>query len=196
MMYRPAVLLRDILLKELVFVHQMPKYFNKILNEIENVNSVAIHVRRCDYMTQEYYYDRGYVCSLQYYKNAVEFMETYHAGLKYYIFSDDFDWVLNNFDFLENYFLVDTSIMDKSAYYALFLMSKCKHNIIANSCFSWWGAFLNSNPKKTVVCPTDFRSLYTMADEVFPPEWIRVMTVIPPYIPERYIYEEKVTIQP
>jgi hypothetical protein len=190
LMYQPAVSLRDILLKELDFVHQMPKYFDKILNEIENTNSVSIHVRRCDYMTREYYYDRGYVCTVQYYKNAVEFMESGHSELKYYIFADDFNWVLANFDFLENYILVDTSIIDKSAYYALFLMSRCKHNILANSCFSWWGAFLNNSPEKTVVCPTDFRGLYIMADEIYPPEWIRVMTVIPAYIPERYVYEE------
>jgi hypothetical protein len=116
-------------------------------------------------------------------------MKAHYPNLRYYIFSDDVEWVTRNFEFLEDYFIVDTSKLRLSAYYDMMLMRKCRHNIIANSTFSWWGAFLNQNPNKTVVCPTDFRALYIRADEVYPPEWIRVMTVVPPHISAKYLYE-------
>ena len=189
--YTVPYLLRDKLLKEIVFDKPLPESVLKILAEIENTNSVSIHVRRRDYITSKYYRDRGYVCTLQYYKNAIDFMAAHYSGLKYYIFTDDMEWVKNWFEFLGDYFLVDTSELPLSAYYDMLLMSKCKHNIIANSTFSWWGAFFNENSAKTVVCPTDYRGYYIRADEVYPPEWIRVMTVIPPYIPAKYIYGKK-----
>jgi hypothetical protein len=189
--YTAPFLLRDILLTEIVFDKQMPDYVQKILTKIENTNSVSIHVKRKEYIAPGYYYDRGYVCTQQYYKNAVDFMNAHYSDLKYYIFSDDMEWAMNNFGFLADYFIVDTSKLRLSAYYDMMLMSKCRHNIIANSSFSWWGAFLNQNNSKTVVCPTDFRSLYIRADEVYPSEWIRVMTVVPPHISAKYLYVQQ-----
>jgi hypothetical protein len=190
-LYEPAFTIRDILLTELEFSNKLPDYIENLLLDIVNNTSVAVHVRRGDYIIPEYYYRVGYVCTKQYYKNAIDYISTQYQNLKFYIFSNDREWVKRNFQFLNNYVIIDTSREKMSPYYDMFLMSKCKHNIIANSTFSWWGAFLNRNTKKTVIVPTEFEGKYITIDEICPPDWIRVPTVIAPRVSSKYIYEEK-----
>jgi hypothetical protein len=190
-LYEPAFAIRDILLTELEFSRRLPRYIEDLLSDITNNNSVAIHVRRGDYIMPEYYYHVGYVCTPQYYKNAIEYISAHHQNLKFFIFSNDFEWVKFNFAFLANYTIVDTGKEKLSTYYDMLLMSRCKHNIIANSTFSWWGAFLNRNPANIIIAPTEFEGKYITIDEVCPPDWIRVPTVIPPHASSKYIYAEK-----
>lgn len=124
---------------------------SKYINDIENSNSVSLHVRRGDYVDNTMFKGSGLtVTEMPYYKDAIEFMNSKVKNPKYFIFSDDIAWCKENFDFLESKVFVDDT---KSAIYDMVLMSKCKHNVIANSTFSWWGAWLNENKNKIVISP-------------------------------------------
>jgi hypothetical protein len=112
---------------------------------------------------------------MAYYKNAVEYIQKTEKNPVYYIFSDDLEWARDNFTFLDHYHVVDTAQYDNSDYYDLYLMSICRHNIIPNSTFSWWGAYLNRNPGKMVICPDKWHgSDFILTDEICPKEWKRV----------------------
>jgi hypothetical protein len=190
-MYKPAFAIRDILIEELAFTKELPDYVRNLLTTIRNTCAVSIHIRRGDYILPQYYYKVGHVCTLSYYKNAVNYMAAHYTDLKFYVFTNDIDWVKSNFGFINDYVIVDTSGYELSSYYDLFLMSRCKHNIIANSTFSWWSAFLNQNPQKDIITPTDFEDKYIVIDDVCPPEWIRVPSIVPSFTPNSYIYEIK-----
>lgn len=118
-----------------------------VLRKIESSNSVSIHVRRGDYIKYGYP-----MLSLNYYKKAVEIIREKNKEAKFFVFSNDVPYVKDNFDFLNDYEVVDVN-SGCSSYKDMQLMSHCKHNIIANSTFSYWGARLNRNPNAVVVCP-------------------------------------------
>lgn len=129
----------------------MPILINTYKNEILAVNSVFIHIRRGDYFSS-LYVDRYGVCSTKYYLNAIEYVMRRVENPYFYIFSDDIAWVKNNLrikssvDYIEN-------VEGLNSYYYIYLMSLCKHSIISNSSFSWWGAFLNDYHGKIVIAP-------------------------------------------
>lgn len=84
-------------------------------------------------------------------------------------------WIKTNFDFLDKYTIVDNSRYGNADYFDLFLMTKCKHNIIPNSTFSWWGAWLNQNQNKIIICPEKWNGLdFVYTDEICPPKWKRI----------------------
>lgn len=120
------------------------------LEEIESQNSISIHIRRGDYLSkinQEIYH----TCDISYYKEAILQMKNTFPDAVFHVFSDDQTWALNNLPIkmtecrFSNY--------GKNDQTDFFLMSRCKHHIIANSTFSWWAAFLNKNPDKKVFAP-------------------------------------------
>ena len=94
----------------------------------------------------------NYVCDKKYFENAIQLMNKQIPNAKFFIFSDDIPYVKENFSFLKNYHIVDFNTKNNS-FRDMQLMSLCKHNIIANSTFSYWGARLNKNPYKIVICP-------------------------------------------
>lgn len=120
------------------------------LKDISETNSISLHVRRGDYVQNSHTNSFHGTCSIQYYIKAIEYIKEKIEKPTFFIFSDDIVWCKENFDFLDNKVFVDkthTSIDD------LTLMKKCKHNIVANSTFSWWGAWLNENESKIVIAP-------------------------------------------
>jgi hypothetical protein len=142
--------IRDTLINE--FTPSEGLVCEPIMQEMAAVNSISVHIRRGDYVTDKNANQRFGVCSLDYYKNACKYIINNVIDPRFYIFSDDPSWVRSNFDFLDDYIIV--SEMDYlEDFQELVLMSKCKHNIIANSSFSWWGAWLNPNEEKFVIAP-------------------------------------------
>jgi len=136
--------------------------FLDLKERIVNSNSVSIHVRRGDYLTN----DGFNVLPLSYYQKAIKQIE----GVKFlYIFSDDIKWCKENFE--EGVFVHLEEYLDFE------LMKSCKSNIIANSTFSWWAAYLNDNPKKIVIAPKQWRARIS-DQEIFdkdfflPKDWI------------------------
>lgn len=119
-----------------------------LLNEITNSNSVSIHVRRGDYLNNT---SLGQICDLKYYNKAIEIIKNKIDNPSFFIFSDDIEFCKKNIKLDKVQFIGHN--LKKDSYVDMFLMSKCKHNIIANSSFSWWGSYLNGNREKLVIMP-------------------------------------------
>lgn len=114
-----------------------------VYGEILNRNTCSIHIRRGDYVGLPTHHPTQ---SINYYKEAIEIIgEDEH----FVFFSDDIKWCEENFEFVKN----KTFISNNTDYEDMYLMSMCKNNIIANSTFSWWGAWLNNNETKQVIAP-------------------------------------------
>lgn len=143
-----------------------------LLKSINKYNSVSIHVRRGDYLKPENKIFQN-ICTIIYYKNAIQYIEKHVNDPYYFIFSNDIQWCKQNIN-LKNVTYVNWNI-GKESYKDMQLMSYCKHNIIANSSFSWWGAWLNNNPNKIVCVPEKWFDLPECeTKDICPDEWIRI----------------------
>ncbi|MCK5177796.1 MAG: alpha-1,2-fucosyltransferase [Candidatus Aenigmarchaeota archaeon] len=121
-----------------------------ILKKIKNTNSVSIHVRRGDYLNKMN--AELNVVDSRYYKSAIKTIAKEVKNPVFFIFSDDINWCKENFEYLGEKYYIDWN-KKKESFRDMQLISSCKHNIIANSSFSWWGTWLNKNPNKIVICP-------------------------------------------
>jgi hypothetical protein len=146
----------------------------EITKIIKNSNSVSIHTRRGDYITNKQTYNVHGICDLDYYYNCVNLLLKQIENPHFFIFSDDHKWAKENLklDYLMTF--IDHNNASKN-YEDLRLMSQCKHNIIANSSFSWWGAWLNKNPDKIVYAPQKwFNDSSRDTKDLIPDQWIKV----------------------
>lgn len=136
-------------------------------------NSVSIHIRRGDYLNNylsKYMY--GGICTLDYYKSAMRLLEKkIKTPIRYYIFSDEPEWVKENFNILGSK-VVDCNRREDS-WQDMCLMSACRHHIIANSSFSWWGAWLGGNKDKIVIAPDRWLTTEETPD-ILPDKWIKI----------------------
>ena len=162
------VLRKDMTLKK----PQGEKYRN-MLDKIIRSNSVSVHIRRGDYLLSKNM-SLFKMCAPDYYHTAQAVILKQIISPEFFVFSDDIEWVKKNIRFSSlAVFVSDGNFTD---YQELMLMAACKHNIIANSTFSWWGAWLNDNPKKTVIAPKRwFQDSKADAEtEIIPDSWIRL----------------------
>jgi len=143
-----------------------------IVNEIKSSSSVSVHIRRGDYLAKISQEVLG-LLPLDYYAVATETVHLKVSDPHYYIFSDDINWVKENIN-IPNASYVSGAI-SKTHFEDLYLMSQCKHNIIANSSFSWWGAWLNNNPEKIVIAPKNwFNKGPKDTYDLYPDGWIKI----------------------
>ena len=143
---------------------------------IKSSNSVSLHIRRCDYVPNTYGDQILDSLTLEYYFKAIKLLTQEEKNLHFFIFSDDPGWVKENVHLEQPVVYVDHNTADTN-YEDLRLMSLCKHNIIANSSFSWWGAWLNKNQNKKVYAPKSwFNSNVSNLDpkDVIPESWIQI----------------------
>lgn len=127
--------------------------FKNLSNEMGGCQSIAIHVRRGDYILEDKnWFSKLYILDLNYYKCAIEKVQSLFNNPRFYFFSDDIDWCQDNFSYLKSSEFVSSKYCFTD-YEELMLMSKCKHQIIGNSTFSWWGAYLNKDDSKYVIAP-------------------------------------------
>lgn len=165
--------IRKELLNDFSYIKEMNEE-NKSLADyiVSNNNSVSLHVRRGDYLTTKA--AKNLYCSPfedGFYDRAVSFIEEKIDNPEFFLFSDEPDWVKENLKINHKTTVVDINKGDNS-YWDMKLMSLCKHNIIANSSFSWWGAWLNENPDKIVIAPKAWS--YDKAfshEDMIPEEW-------------------------
>ena len=143
--------IKELLEKDFVFPEYINESDKEMAEKIKNSNSVGIHVRRGDYSSNPRINQYHGTCSLEYYQKAAKTLENRFSDLKYFLFSDDPEWVNDNFNFLNNFKIVSDG--KRSELDEMHLLSDCKHQIIANSSFSWWGAWLNKNPEKVIIAP-------------------------------------------
>ncbi|MEI6528802.1 MAG: alpha-1,2-fucosyltransferase [Candidatus Falkowbacteria bacterium] len=138
----------DIIRQEFLLKNSLDGWASNWQKQINSVNSVAIHIRRGDYVNL----GLSEICGLDYYERAIELIKSKIENPEFFIFSDDPKWASDNFSG-DNIHIV-SSIENKSAAIEMYLMSACAHQIIANSSFSWWGAWLNKNINKIVIAPS------------------------------------------
>ena len=145
-------------------------YKNTLLAEqICDSNSVSIHVRRGDYVNHPIH---GGICTLDYYQQAIDIITTKLINPKFFVFSN-INWCKVNLN-LENAVYI-TGNYGKDSYKDMQLMSMCKHNIIANSSFSWWGAWLNNNQDKIVIAPQKwFNDPKINTKDLIPDRWHKI----------------------
>jgi hypothetical protein len=141
---------------------------------ILNSNSVSLHIRRGDYLSDKNAKEFHGTLPLDYYYKAMAQLNLLYKDLKVFIFSDDMDWVKANLKLTNECVYVDFNTGENSVF-DMYLMSQCKHNIIANSSFSWWGAWLNQNSSKIVIAPQLWfadKSLNTK--DLIPNSWLKM----------------------
>lgn len=156
--------------KEFIFQEFDEKENLEILKKIEKTNSISIHIRRGDYLNHPLY---SSTCSIEYYETAIKYMKNKIEKPVFFIFSNDIAWCKENLSFDEAYF-IDWNI-GKRSYRDMQLMSLCKHNIIANSSFSWWGAWLNNNLDKIIIAPSKWLNDERVdIDDIIPEGWIKI----------------------
>lgn len=139
-------------------------------------NSVSIHIRRGDYLSKTIF-EKDITLPINYYKNSIDYIKKKIPNPNFFIFSDDITWVKNVFEKeLPFIHIVDNSKYKNSPKIDFFLMSICKHNIIANSTYSWWAAWLNKNKLKIIIAPKDWKdkSLILKNKIQIPKSWIRL----------------------
>jgi hypothetical protein len=161
--------------KEFSFKNDLKEKNKAISKEILNSNSVSLHIRRGDYIENKNVKNKlGNVCDLEYYNKSIEYLEKELFDYNLYVFSDDIDWAKKNISFNKEIKFIDWNKGSKS-YKDMQLMSLCKHNIIANSTFSWWGAWLNSFNEKIVIAPERWtNSNFSIRKDVVPDDWIKL----------------------
>jgi len=145
----------------------------RILKLMDDCESISVHVRRGDYLTNKKTLKIHGVCSYDYYKKAVEIMRLKYGSVRFFIFSNDAVWAKKNLDFGSNAVFITGN--EESPEIDLHLMARCRHHILANSSFSWWGAWLGKNLNQCVVAPKPwFDNKRMFATDLLPSSWIEV----------------------
>jgi hypothetical protein len=168
--YRPQIL------KEFVPANKLDQRNQQTLQEIRNTNSVSIHVRRGDFIKSVENLNFHGVCSIEYYQNAIELLMQKQQNVQFFLFTEDPDWLVNTLPTANNITTIKGNT-GKNSWKDLYLMKECRHNIIANSSFSWWGAWLNINPNKTVIAPQRWFATtdpFWNFRDIIPSDWLKM----------------------
>lgn len=167
--------IRNLVLRIFTFKNIIDDKNIEILKKIESENSVSLHIRGGDYLTNKKSNNAyGGICTKEYYQRAINYIRENIADANFYVFSNDFEWVKENLEMDGLFTLINWNFGEKS-YIDMCLMSKCKYNIIANSSFSWWGAWLNQNTNKIVISPKYWKNTDLKYTEgLIPENWIKL----------------------
>ena len=164
--------IENIIRKEFV-VNTVPAGINEtLLQKIKTVNSVSVHVRRGDYISDPETNKLYGVCSVAYYERAMEYVSAKVKDPCFFVFSDDMEWTMANVQSLKHSIEYMGHNQDLP-HEDLRLMYSCKHNILANSSFSWWGGWLNNHPGKIVIAPDRWNNI-PGTESIVPDSWIRL----------------------
>ena len=163
--------IEDLIRQEFIFKIPGDNKNRAIIEKINSCKSVSIHVRRGDYLNNHWEKILGVIKGTTYYLNALDYINKQVKNPHYFIFSDDILWAKENLK-LPNCTYLDQNKGRKS-YIDMYLMTLCKHNIIANSTFSWWGAWLNKNEDKIVIIPARWIN-GDSCEGIFPHEWVKI----------------------
>jgi hypothetical protein len=146
----------------------------RIAEKIHAHNSVSLHIRRGDYVNKIQNINYFESCSLDYYYKGLAEISARQSDLRVYVFSDDIEWAKDNLNVTYPTLFINHN-QGKDAFEDMRLMSLCKYNIIANSSFSWWGAWLNQYPEKMVIAPKHwFKKALHDTRDLLPDNWIRL----------------------
>lgn len=166
----------DILRRDFTLKRPFDAANSELAGQINNLGgrAVSLHIRRGDYVSNPNTAQYHGVCSLDYYRNAVSYIAERISDPHFFVFSDDHAWVEENFKLEFSVTQVDVNGSDRGVY-DMALMKACRHHIIANSSFSWWGAWLNPHPDKIIVAPQCwFSGASHDTSDLIPRSWIRL----------------------
>lgn len=155
---------REDFLKMFTPNYDLSQTCKSLIEKVKNCNSVAVHVRRGDYVKL------GICLDTSYYRHAFDILNKRFEGLTYFVFSDDVEYAKHIFKGIKCNFKYVENESSNSTLDDFFVMKECKHIIMANSSYSWWAAWLNDNPNKVVIYPKDKQSM----SDFYPEEWIVV----------------------
>jgi hypothetical protein len=160
------------ILKKEFKVKTKPSQKNReLLSQICSLESVSLHVRRGDYVSNPEVNAMHGTCGLDYYAKSVQLIRDKVPNPVFFVFSDEPSWAKQNLQLGANSIVVDHN-SPETCHEDLRLMSQCKHNVIANSSFSWWGAWLNENSQRVIVAPKKWfeKDVYDVS-ELIPRTW-------------------------
>lgn len=145
--------------------------------KLKSITSVSVHIRRGDYLSNKSASANFITCDVDYYQKAIKTITERIKNPEFFVFSDDHDWVRQNISFANYPVIFIDWNKGSDSYRDMQLMSLCKHNIIANSSFSWWGAWLNANPEKIVISPEKWfqdDKKNELLDDFYPEGWRKI----------------------
>ncbi|HJS53457.1 MAG TPA: alpha-1,2-fucosyltransferase [Chitinophagaceae bacterium] len=159
--------------KDFTFKRDIIKHLEDFSTELKNVSSVSVHVRRGDFSRDPETAAYHGTLDKSYYNSAIDLIKSKISDPVFYFFSDDINWVKENLSGTKSVYVTDK--ITKNHFEDLHLMNQCKHNIIANSSFSWWGAWLNNNPGKIVIAPEKwFNKGPKDTQDLIPGGWLKI----------------------
>ena len=164
---------RTLLLKEFIPKNPLSGLNLELSTKINQTTAVSLHIRRGDYVTNLQANQFHGIMALDYYHESLKYLKSKIPPFEVFVFSDDPKWVQENLktDYKTHYVIHNQDKNEED----MRMMSLCHHNIIANSSFSWWGAWLNQNPNKIVIAPKNwFKDLTKDTKDLIPSEWIRL----------------------
>lgn len=165
--------IRNELKKEFVLKKGYGIEAKKMQNHIVSCSSISIHIRRGDYVTNQAASIFHGICDVEYYLRAIDHIRAHVVNPKFFVFSDDITWAQQHFIGNEYVFVSRPGIEDVEE---LLLMSECQHHIIANSTFSWWGAWLTENANTLTIAPKRWfqDEVMNQKSTIVPQRWIRL----------------------
>lgn len=168
--------IRETLLKDFTPCEALSAENIAAKSRMSSQNSIAVHIRRADYVANPKTRRIHGELPQRYFLEAIEYIKEKTGTPVLYIFSDDLAWVKNNWTFPYETIYVDWNPDDPIGWKAMIMQSYGKHNIIANSSFGWWGAWLNQNPDKIVVTPEKWFRDYPAHNtrDLVPESWVRI----------------------
>ena len=166
--------IEDLLRGELKLTASLDDTAQETMSLINSTQSVGLHVRRGDYVADTAINRVHGTVEMEYYRRAVSHLERKLVGPHFFVFSDEPKWVQQNFHVDAPVTFVSNAGKDSDCV-DLHLMSQCKHHVLANSSFSWWGAWLNPDTRKTVIAPAKwFNDPSLDTKDLLPDDWVRL----------------------
>ncbi len=159
--------IKEILFREISLVEPIETKYSDIVEEIKNSDSVCVHVRRGDYISNPEFS----ICGIDYYLQAISIISEKIKNPSFYIFSDDIKWCKENLKLSYEISFIENNLPEES----LIMGSLCRHSIIGNSSFGFWMAWLNKNQNKIVIAPKKWSNKHKKEyEDICPPDWVRI----------------------
>jgi hypothetical protein len=163
----------DLIRKDFIFQAPLDLRNHELLNHMNRVSAISLHIRRGDYISSSANQKVFHALPITYYRDAINFIADKVVTPHFYVFSDDIKWVKDQLPIAYPKTYVDHNRGSES-YLDMRLMSYCQHHIIANSSFSWWGAWLNPSPEKIVFAPAKWFINHFQCEDLVPERWLRI----------------------
>lgn len=160
--------IRETLLREYKIKEKLDTYSESIIKKMSESESVSLHVRAGDYLKIP---EVGSICNMDYYQKAISYIKGKISNPVFFVFSEDKEYVKKMLPSNLKYEMINSNI--GKPHIDLYLMSKCRHNIIANSSFSWWSAWLNQNQNKIIVSPKTWHT-NSKEREIILDNWVKI----------------------